>query len=83
MSLDLVPSGKSLPDDIYVVIEIPMNSGIKYEIDKDSNTLFVDRLVSTAMYTPATMVTFLIPCAMTAMRLTCWYCSRNLYKRAQ
>lgn len=52
MSLDLVPSGKSLPDDIYVVIEIPMNSGIKYEIDKDSNTLFVDRLVSTAMYYP-------------------------------
>jgi inorganic pyrophosphatase len=52
MSLDLVPAGKSLPDDFYVVIEIPMNSGIKYEIDKDSSSLFVDRLVSTAMYYP-------------------------------
>lgn len=52
MSLDLVPAGKSLPDDVYVVIEIPMNSSIKYEIDKDSNALFVDRLVSTAMYYP-------------------------------
>lgn len=52
MSLDLVSAGKSLPDDINVVIEIPMNSAIKYEIDKESNTLFVDRLVSTAMYYP-------------------------------
>lgn len=52
MSLDLVPAGKSLPDDFYVVIEIPMNSAIKYEIDKDSSTLFVDRLVSTAMHYP-------------------------------
>jgi len=52
MSFDLVPAGKSLPDDFYVVIEIPMNSGIKYEIDKDSNALFVDRLVSTPMYYP-------------------------------
>ncbi|MCE3253234.1 MAG: inorganic pyrophosphatase [Cellvibrio sp.] len=52
MSFELVPAGKSLPDDFNVVIEIPMNSGIKYEIDKDSNSLFVDRLVSTAMYYP-------------------------------
>lgn len=52
MSLDLVPAGKSLPDDFNVVIEIPMNSAIKYEIDKDSSALFVDRLVSTAMYYP-------------------------------
>jgi len=52
MSFELVPAGKSLPDDFNVIIEIPMNSGIKYEIDKDSNSLFVDRLVSTAMYYP-------------------------------
>lgn len=52
MSLELVPAGKSLPDDFYVVIEIPANSSIKYEIDKDSNSLFVDRLVSTPMYYP-------------------------------
>ena len=52
MSFELVPAGKSLPDDFNVVIEIQMNSGIKYEIAKDSNALFVDRLVSTAMYYP-------------------------------
>lgn len=53
MSFELVPAGKSLPDDFNVVIEIPLNSAIKYEIDKDSNTLFVDRLVSTPMHYPA------------------------------
>lgn len=53
MSFELVPAGKNLPDDFYVVIEIPLNSSIKYEIDKDSSCLFVDRLVSTAMHYPA------------------------------
>ncbi len=53
MSFEKVPAGKSLPDDFYVVIEIPMNSAIKYEIDKDADALFVDRLVSTAMHYPA------------------------------
>jgi len=52
MSLEQVPAGKSLPDDFNVVIEIPMNSAIKYEIDKDSSALFVDRLVSTATHYP-------------------------------
>jgi inorganic pyrophosphatase len=53
MSFEKVPAGKSLPDDFYVVIEIPMNSAIKYEIDKDADALFVDRLVSTPMHYPA------------------------------
>ena len=52
MSLEQVLAGKSLPDDFNVIIEIPMNSAIKYEIDKDSSALFVDRLVSTAMHYP-------------------------------
>ncbi|RYZ80551.1 MAG: inorganic diphosphatase [Moraxellaceae bacterium] len=53
MSFEKVPAGKSLPDDFYVVIEIPLNSGIKYEIEKDADALFVDRLVSTSMHYPA------------------------------
>ena len=53
MSFEQVPAGKNLPDDFNVVIEIPLDSSIKYEIDKDSNALFVDRLVSTPMHYPA------------------------------
>ena len=51
MSLLNVPAGKDLPEDIYVVIEIPANADpIKYEVDKESGALFVDRFMSTAMF---------------------------------
>ncbi|MDH2925842.1 inorganic diphosphatase [Lonepinella koalarum] len=54
MGLESVPAGKELPDDIYVVIEIPANSDpIKYEVDKETGTLFVDRFMATAMFYPA------------------------------
>ncbi|MDC9721122.1 MAG: inorganic pyrophosphatase, partial [Gammaproteobacteria bacterium] len=44
MSYQNIPAGKDLPNDIYVVIEIPANSSpVKYEIDKDADALFVDR----------------------------------------
>jgi len=53
MSLNKVPSGKTLPDDFNVVIEIPMHGEpIKYEVDKDSGAIFVDRFMSTAMHYP-------------------------------
>jgi len=53
MSLNLVPSGKDLPLDINVIIEIPSHADpIKYEVDKDSGALFVDRFMGTAMHYP-------------------------------
>jgi len=53
MSLDKVSPGKSLPEDINVIIEIPAHSDpIKYEVDKDSGAVFVDRFMSTAMQYP-------------------------------
>lgn len=53
MSLAKVPAGRNYPDDINVIIEVPMNSpAIKYEVDKDSGAIFVDRMLKTAMYYP-------------------------------
>ncbi len=53
MSLERVPPGRDLPDDFNVVIEIPMNADpIKYEVDKESGALFVDRFIGTAMHYP-------------------------------
>ena len=53
MNLDRVPAGKDLPNDFNVIIEIPMNADpIKYEVDKASGALFVDRFMSTAMHYP-------------------------------
>ena len=53
MSLNAVPAGRKLPDDINVIIEIPANAlPIKYEVDKDTGVLFVDRFMSAPMYNP-------------------------------
>ena len=53
MSLDHVSPGSKAPDEFNVVIEIPMNADpIKYEVDKESGALFVDRFMSTAMHYP-------------------------------
>lgn len=53
MNLDKLSAGKNLPEDFNVVIEIPANSSpIKYEVDKDSGALMVDRFVGTGMSYP-------------------------------
>jgi len=54
MNLEKLSIGKNPPDIINVVIEIPQGAApIKYEIDKDSGALMVDRFMSTAMFYPA------------------------------
>ena len=53
MDLKHIATGENPPHDINVVIEIPVGgSPVKYEIDKDSGALFVDRFLHTAMYYP-------------------------------
>ena len=53
MNLDRVGSGKNLPEGINVIIEIPSHSDpVKYEVDKETGALFVDRFMNTAMFYP-------------------------------
>jgi len=53
MILDRVSSGSSVPNDVNVVIEIPSHSDpVKYEVDKDTGAMFVDRFMGTAMHYP-------------------------------
>lgn len=53
MSLNNVSAGKNPPEAINVIIEIPAHSDpVKYEVDKDSGALFVDRFMSAAMFYP-------------------------------
>ncbi len=53
MNLDRVGPGKKAPEEFNVIIEIPMNADpIKYEIDKETGALFVDRFMMTAMHYP-------------------------------
>ena len=63
MGLDLVKAGRDVPHEINVVIEIPKDAEpVKYEVDKESGAIFVDRILSTPMrypcnygYVPATL----------------------------
>ncbi len=54
MNLDRVSSGQNIPDEINVIIEIPANADpVKYEVDKETGAMFVDRILRTAMHYPA------------------------------
>jgi inorganic pyrophosphatase len=53
MRLEAIPVGKNPPDDINVIIEVPVGGEpIKYEIEKESGALFVDRFLYTPMRYP-------------------------------
>jgi len=53
MSLHNVTPGAKAPEQFNVIIEIPMNADpIKYEVDKESGAMFVDRFMTTAMHYP-------------------------------
>jgi inorganic pyrophosphatase len=53
MNLDRVSSGTDCPNDVNVIIEIPAHADpVKYEVDKHSGAMFVDRFMTTAMHYP-------------------------------
>ncbi len=48
-----VPPGGNLPDEVNVIIEIPDQTGpVKYEVDKKTGAVFVDRFLTTSMLYP-------------------------------
>jgi inorganic pyrophosphatase len=54
MSFSSISAGKNLPDDIYVIVEIPaFHAPIKYEVDKDFDCLMVDRFMRAPVFYPA------------------------------
>jgi len=54
MNIEKLPVGENPPEEVNVVVEIPAGLvGVKYEIDKDSGALLVDRFMTAPMYYPA------------------------------
>jgi inorganic pyrophosphatase len=54
MSILNLEYGNKAPEEVNVIIEIPMNADpVKYEIDKDTGALMVDRFIATPMFYPA------------------------------
>jgi inorganic pyrophosphatase len=53
VNLDAIAIGKNPPEDVNVIIEVPLGGEpIKYELDKDAGTLVVDRFLYTSMRYP-------------------------------
>ena len=53
MLIDKISAGENPPEDINVIIEVPVGGQpVKYELDKDSSTIFVDRFLHTPMRYP-------------------------------
>lgn len=53
MGLELVKAGRNVPDEINVIIEIPSRGDpVKYEVDKETGVVMVDRFVGTFMHYP-------------------------------
>ncbi|MEQ1953733.1 inorganic diphosphatase [Mesorhizobium sp. CN2-181] len=53
MRIEAIPTGKNPPEDVNVIIEVPVGGEpIKYEMDKEAGTLFVDRFLYTPMRYP-------------------------------
>jgi inorganic pyrophosphatase len=54
MDISKIATGQNPPDEVNVIIEIPQGGHpIKYEIDKDSGAMFVDRFLHTSMIYPS------------------------------
>src|SRR5690242_20274629 len=53
MDVAHIPTGRNPPHDINVVVEIPQGSSVKYEVDKTSGAVFVDRFLFTPTAYPA------------------------------
>lgn len=54
MRIDLIPTGDNPPESLNVIIEVPVGGEpVKYEFDKKSGALFVDRILHTPMRYPA------------------------------
>ena len=53
MNLDRVTAGKNPPEEVKVIVEIPINGPpVKYELDKETGAMFVDRFLNTSMVYP-------------------------------
>jgi inorganic pyrophosphatase len=53
MDISKIAVGKTAPEEINVIVEVSKGAGpVKYEMDKDSGALFVDRFIQTSMHYP-------------------------------
>lgn len=52
MNIKNIPVGKNPPEEVNVLIDVPKGSSVKYEMNKESGVVMIDRFLYTAMYFP-------------------------------
>ena len=73
MGFEHLSAGAKAPDEFIVVIEIPAyGPPVKYEVDKETGLLFVDRFMNVAMHYPANYGYIPQTLSMTVTLPTCW-----------
>jgi inorganic pyrophosphatase len=77
---DVTP-GDKLPQEFNTVIEIPFGSSVKYELDKTSGLIKLDRVLYSAVYYPANYGLFRKRSPKMMIRSTCWCCARRRWFR--
>jgi len=77
---DVTP-GERLPEEFYTVVEIPFGSSVKYELDKASGLIKLDRVLYSAVYYPANYGLFPRPWPKMTTRSTCWCFARKAWFR--
>ena len=84
MNLDAISIGDNPPEDINVIVEVPIGGEpIKYEMNKTAGALFVDRFLYTPMRYPGNYGFVPIRCRTTAIRSMSWWQIRDQSCRAQ
>ena len=69
------------PDDFIAVIEIPKGCKVKYELDKETGQLKMDRILYTATHYPANYGFIPVPTQQITTRWMCWfYAPKTLYR---
>ena len=77
---DVTP-GDKLPQEFDSVIEIPFGSSVKYELDKSSGLIKLDRILYSAVYYPANYGFIPQRWPKTTIRSMCWCCARKRWFR--
>ncbi len=78
MRIDAIPIGRNPPEDVNVVIEVAIGGEpIKYEMDKEAGTLFVDRFLHTPMRYPGNYGFIPTHCPKMEIPAMCWSPTRD------
>ena len=77
---DVTP-GSGLPQEFNTIIEIPFGSSVKYELDKASGLIKLDRILYSAVYYPANYGFIPQTSPKTTIPSMCWCCARNQWCR--